>query len=297
MPWRRAIAFVAGIPVVAVITASYLAASSSDEPPKLSIETVDLSPDEISMRAPASVAAGIVEIELRNRGDTLHDAQLFRVDSDRTSADVVDVLEASDGSPKPRWLHPAGGVAPTSPGETVAVTQVLRPGTYYVADTQERVLASGGRLVNAAKRGIARIEVRGKAAAELPGTAATIVAKEYGFESDGIVAGVNRVTFRNAGRQFHQVVAFPIRAGISFAEGKLAVLGQRRDTGWAPVDVPHQRATTVLEGGGEQVTEMAFDEGRYLLLCFVSDRSGGGPQWTIGMTSELRVEAPPGGAS
>jgi hypothetical protein len=60
-------------------------------------------------------------------------------------------------------------------------------------------------------------------------------------------------------------------------------------TGWVPVDVPHQRATTVLEGGLAQVTELTFEPGRYVLLCFVSDRAGGAPQWAFGMSSRLDV--------
>jgi hypothetical protein len=289
MPWRRAIAF------VAVIAACYLVATSSDKPPKLSIETVDLGPEKVAMRAPARMPAGVVEIELRNRGDTLHDAQLFRVDGDRDSADILAVLEAADSSPKPRWLHPAGGVAPTRPGETATVTQVLQPGVYYVADTQERDVG-GAHLVNAAKDGIARLEVHGQTDDELPGAPASIVAREYGFDTVGVKAGANRVAFRNAGRQLHQVVAFPIDEDVPFGEGKLDVLAKRNDTGWVPVDVPHGRATTVLEGGREQVTEMTFDPGRYLLLCFVTDRAGGGPQWSIGMTGRLDVsDSPPSG--
>jgi hypothetical protein len=281
--------------VVAAIAALGMAtACGSDDESSSSaaivIETTDPSPDEVSVQAPETVPAGLVKIELRNAGDTLHDAQLFRVDGDQTANDVASVLEASDAEPWPRWLRAAGGVAPVAPDGRASVDQVLAPGKYYVADTQERADPSGARVTNAAKDGIAKIEVTGgDGDSALPSTPATITAREYGFDTTGIVAGRNRVTFRNAGREFHQVVAFPIPDDVSFKAGKEAVLGEQATTGWVPVDVPHDRATAVLEGRGEQVTELTFQEGRHLLLCFVSDRAGGGAQWTLGMASRLDV--------
>lgn len=265
---------------------------ASGETASIAIETSDPSPAEVSMRAPATVAAGRVRIELRNRGDMLHDAQLFRVDGDRTASEVSSALELSDADPWPRWLHPAGGVAPVPPGETATVDQVLAPGDYYLADTQERGEPSGARLTNASKKGIARIEVTGDGDGALPAAPAAITAREYRFDTSGIVAGANRVTFRNAGSEFHQAVAFPIPRGTSFEAGEQAILDRRARTGWVPVDVPHERATAVLEGGGELVAELTFRPGRHLLLCFVSDRAGGSAQWRIGMAAKLSVGAP-----
>lgn len=289
MSWRG-MALLASLAVAGAV-----AACGSDDGPspltRIEIETTDPSSDRVAMRAPKTAAAGPVEITLRNRGDMLHDAQLLRVDGDRSELEVAATLENADPDPKPGWIHPAGGVAPTKPGETASVRQVLEPGTYFVVDTQERETGSVGKTTNANKRGIAKIEVSGDGDGELPDTPATITAREYGYKTSGIVAGSNRVTFRNVGKQFHQVVAFPIPAGSSFRAGKRAVLDREFETGWVPVDAPNERATTVFAGGGEQVTELTFRPGRYVLLCFVSDRDGGSPQWTIGMASKLTVDA------
>lgn len=279
----------------AIVSAWAIAACGSDsdemaEPPtRVVIETRDVNADRVAMRAPKTIPAGPAVIQLRNRGDMLHDAQLLRVDGDRTAQDIVTLLEQGDPEPKPDWAHPAGGVAATEPGETASVRQVLEPGTYFVADTQERPTGSVGKLTNAGKHGVARIEVTGDGDGELPATPATITAREYGFKTSGIVAGKNRVTFRNTGRQFHQVVAFPIPAGTPFGAGSDAVLRREAMTGWVPIDVPNERATTALEGGGAQITELTFRPGRYLLLCFVSDRDGGSAQWTLGMEAKLNV--------
>ncbi|HEX2071760.1 MAG TPA: hypothetical protein VHF90_08965 [Thermoleophilaceae bacterium] len=286
---RRATAVLAGLATLCVAAAGCDSDGSPGGPARLVIETRDPSPERVAISAPQSVDAGAVAIELRNRGDMLHDAQLLRVDGERTAADVVGVLESSDSAAKPAWLHPAGGVAATSPAETATVVQVLQPGTYYVADTQERTVPGGARRTNATKQGIVRLEVEGDADDDLPDTPATITASEYGYETDGIVAGVNRVTFRNAGEELHQAVAFPIDDGLTYREGRRRALAREADTGWVPVDAPHERATAVLEGGDEQIAELVFKPGRYVLLCFVSGRSGGTAQWRLGMSAELEV--------
>ena len=90
------------------------------------------------------------------------------------------------------------------------------------------------------------------------------------------------------------MVAFRVADGVPFRVGARAVERRRRDTGWVPVDVPSERATTVLDGGGEQVTELTFAPGSYLLLCFVNDRAGGYPQWTYGMRGRLDVPSTTG---
>jgi hypothetical protein len=51
------------------------------------------------------------------------------------------------------------------------------------------------------------------------------------------------------------------------------------------VDVPHTRATTVLETDQAQVTELQLPRGRYLAVCFVSDREGGPPHFSQTITA------------
>jgi hypothetical protein len=289
---RRALAVVA-VAVVACATA----ACGDSQPGTLTIEVADHGPDRVSIQAPEQIEAGETEIELRNGGDMLHDAQLFRVEGRRRAADVASALESADAASKPRWLHPAGGVAATRPGETARATQILTPGVYYVADTQERVVPNGVHITNANKGGIARVETGGgeTASERLPPTPATILAREYDFEATGIVAGANRVTFRNLGREAHQVTAFRIAPGKSFKAERQRILEEEGDTGWVPVDAPHERATAAVEGGGELAADMTFRAGRYLLLCFVSDRAGGSQHWRLGMESKLTVPPRPGG--
>jgi hypothetical protein len=282
-----------GLAVLIAIAASLpLSACGNDGdtgPPKLAIEITDPTGEKAVMDAPESIGAGLVEIELENRGNTLHDAQLFRYEGERSAQDLIgELLSSLDVAPKPDWLSPVGGVARTSPGETVSVTQVLRPGNYFIADTQEK--PAGWPVSNASKGAISKLRVTGATDATLPPAPASIVAGDGGFRVKGIEAGTNRVRFENAGRELHQAVAFPIPEGIPFGEAKRRLIARKEELSWVPVFEPHGQATSVLDGGVAQITELELEPGRYALVCLVSDRSGGETHLTEGVATELNVE-------
>jgi len=266
---------------------------SGGGPTALVVETTDPNAKKVAMQAPASIEPGPVRMTLVNRGDTLHDAQLFKVDGGHDGADIVnEVLEAVDGSPKPRWMHPAGGVAPVPPGQSATTSQALEPGTYYIADTQER--PDGGRQTNGARGGIAKLEVSGEpTGGKLPKAQGIVTATEgKGFITRNLEVGRNRVLFRNGGRELHQAVALPIDPGAkSLVAGARAAIGRRSDTAWVPVDVEGSRATVALESGREQVTELTLERRPYVLVCFLSDRKGGIPHAFEGMASLLDLSS------
>lgn len=266
-------------------------AAASDSPAAVVVQTTDASTNKVVMRAPRSVDAGPVRMTLENRGDTLHDAQLFKVDGNHDGDDVVNfVLEAIDSSPKPGWMHPAGGVAPVRPGASATTTQTLDPGTYYIADTQER--DDGRRRTNGAKGGITKLEVTGDPGGRLPSTTATITATDTeGYRANGLRPGRNRVLFRNAGRELHQVVALPIKPGKPLDDGARDALARRSGTSWVPVDIEGSLATTALDAGREQVTELTFERKPYVLVCFLAKRKGGIPQAYEGMASVLDLSS------
>lgn len=264
--------------------------NDADQVATLVIDARDPQADVVELRAPETVPAGAVAIELRNLGDTTHDAQLFRVEGNRSEDDVAALLEQPDGSGLPDWLRLAGGVSPIRPGQSARVRQVLEPGTYVVADTQERPDPTAN-VTGAAKGGVATFQVTGDGGSELPPTSARIVARESGYRATGIRAGSNRLTFENAGREPHQVVILPLARGQSMEAGEPKPRGFEFDIGWVPVPFPADRATTVLEPGDALVTEFDLAPGRHVLLCFMAPRGGGPAQWARGMTSELEVPA------
>lgn len=245
---------------------------------ELRISATDPSEDETKVTATETVAAGVVEIELHNRGDMHHDAQLFRIDGNHTAEELVsEWIENIDGATHPKWLHLAGGVAPIGPGERRSVTQVLAPGRYVVADLQEREKGPGAKLTNAAKGGTAVFEVTGDGGGELPPTEGSITATDKRFDAEGLRAGKQELTFVNAGREPHHATLFLVPKGQTFEQAARELFGRKGSSGWPPMDVPANHATAVLEGGDSQVTTMRLEPGRYLVACFAADRAGGPP--------------------
>lgn len=232
-----------------------------------------------TIKVPGSVEAGLTEISFNNGGKQPHSVQLVRVDGDQTAAQVK---KATSGEAEgiPEWLHGAGGLGTVGPGQGATATVLLEPGTYYAQDD------------DAEKGGIAKFEVTGDAVdADLPSTEATVVADEYSFESSGLKAGKNLVTFDNAGGELHHLIATPFREGATFADvKKFAASDGQGASGPPPVDFEKSTATAVLDGGTKQVAELTFQKGKYAFLCFIPDRAGGPPHVAKGMIQEVTIK-------
>ena len=264
--------------------------AGSSKPAAFAITTSE-SGKKVTIDAPETIEAGLTEITLENAGKGSHDAQLVRVDGDQTAEQVLsEVLESGEGAPTPDWAHGAGGIGTTPGGQTGRATQVLEPGTYYLADTE----SSGGEgegTSNAKNGGIVKFEVTGDAAsAELPATDGSIVANEYSFEATGLKAGKNEITFDNTGKELHHTIAFPLNKGATLADAKKAFASEKPPSGPPPVDFEAGASTAVLDGGEKQTTELDLKKGKYVLLCFIADRAGGPPHVAKGMVSEATVE-------
>jgi len=262
-------------------------ASATSEPAAVVFETTEPSKRRVSIDAPASIDAGVVELSLKNSGKRTHDGQLVRVDGDQSAQDVIDkVIDSGEGAGIPDWAHGGGGVGVVAPGETVTVTEVLEPGTYYLLDTES---AGENGPLNARNGGVAKFEVTGDGGGELPATDATITADEYSFESSGIKAGKNRLTFENVGKELHHILALPVREGAKFSDVTKALTSEAPPKGPPPVDFEAFQGTAVIDGGEKQVTELDLEPGKYALVCFIADRAGGPPHAAKGMVSELDV--------
>jgi plastocyanin len=265
--------------------------SESSGATKVTITTTEPSKGKVEVEAPKTIPAGVVELTFENAGKGPHDAQLIRVEGDHSAKETMEKTIASgEGKPIPDWITDGGGVGSTKPGETVTVTQVLEPGTYYLFDT-ENSGGGGEGEPNAVNGGMAKIEVTGESGGgELPATDATITAQDYSFEGEGVKPGVNRVTFANEGEQLHHLIAVPIEPGVEFAEVEKLFRSEEEPKGPPPVDFENGVGTAVIDGGQEQVVDLEFQKGKYALVCFITDRKGGPPHVAMGMISELDVE-------
>lgn len=244
----------------------------------VTFEATEPSKGKVVFDGPQTVPAGLTEITLKNSGKGLHDAQIFRVEGDRTADEVLSkVIDPEGDAPLPDWIVGGGGVGGVAPGKSATVTEVLEPGTHYVLD--------------GAQGGIVKLEVTGESTtAQLPETEAKVAARDYGFEASGIEPGANRVKFENIGKQPHHVVAMPLVEGSTIADAKKFLTSKSEPQGPPPVDFEKGVSTAVIDGGQAQVAELDFQKGKYALVCFIVNRGGSPPHAVLGMVDEIDVQ-------
>jgi hypothetical protein len=263
--------------------------ADSAETTAVTFKTTETSDGKVKIDGPATVDAGVVELTLDNSGKGPHDAQVVRVEGDRSADDVISsTVDSEEGAPIPEWITDGGGVGTTKPGATATATQVLEPGTYYLLDSES---GQGSEQVNARRGGVAKFEVTGETAdTELPATDATITADEYSFVAEGVKPGSNKLLFENAGEQLHHIVAFPLAKGATIGDAEKLFKSNQEPKGPPPVDFENGVSTAVIDGGQEQVIDLDFKQGKYALVCFITNRQGGPPHVAMGMIEELDVQ-------
>jgi hypothetical protein len=272
---RRAVA----VATVAALATTGLAACGGDDD---DAQSLALSFDQGGqLQAPSSAETGLAEITLRNDSDEHADAQLIYVEGNHSAEEVVQGLGAAgNGKPFPDWFFAGGGTPTVPPGRVETVTQVLKPGTYYVFNTN----TSG----QPDPETIPAIKVTGEETEdELPDEAdAEVQAIDYGFEATGLTTGRNRILFANTGAQPHHIIASRIRGDATIEDVERAF---RSDAGPPPIVDRGTQTTAVVEGGESQLVNLDLKPGRYALYCFISDRQGGPPHAIKGMVDEVEV--------
>ncbi|HYG96384.1 MAG TPA: hypothetical protein VD741_04675, partial [Solirubrobacterales bacterium] len=155
------------------------------------------------------------------------------------------------------------------------------PGTYWIVDD------AGEQEPNYEAGGLSRLVVAGEPRSEVeaPSGGARVVASEYAFEAEGLRAGKGKIRFLNAGDEPHHLLAVPLLPGKTVEDVTEALKANEQP----PVKIEEETASTVIEGGEEQVMEVELAPGRYALLCFIADRAGGPPHAFQGMVGEATV--------
>lgn len=246
----------------------------AERPHKLVIEVEEPRKNRVRFSAPKQVKAGLVQITLSNFGKETHAAQLVRVEGAHKPKQVAKMVVATaDGPPPADWVSDGGGVGLTLPGNVGIVTQVLEPGTYYIADTEvggNYGLPGADTLVG----GLRKLEVTGDAGdAEVAPTAARITAKDGSFEIPELKAGVNRLTLENAGQKWHRVIAFQLVGKPDFKKVKELfssgiIFPPNEPSPLFPGPALH---SAMLAPGDRQRMDWPLAAGRYVFVCLMND--------------------------
>jgi hypothetical protein len=250
---------------------------SADNKPK----TLAVSIDQAGkVTAPTSTDGGVVTLRFTNNAQAPYALQMVRVTGNKTTADVLKIINSEGPVPIPSWLADGGGIGTVKPGATGSTTQELPAGRWILIPQSE-----GDRKV---KPQTPVLEVKGGDGGELPQASATISAFEYGFRANGLKAGSNTVEFSNDGKELHHVIATPLLPGRTLAQAQEFF---KTEKGRPPIDFENATETTVIDGGQKQVATMDLKAGKYVLVCFITDRAGGPPHAAKGMISEATVSS------
>ncbi len=257
----------------------------------LAITTSD-APKGFSMKAPATIEGGLVEIRFTNASKAPHEAQLIRIEGDHPRREILKLIADNGPQKIPEWVRLEGGVAGVKPGETKTATQNLVAGRYLITDSD----TGEGDGPNPSTRGaIADLTVTEGTAGDLPAAAGTITAGDdgkdrYRWKTTGLKAGTNEVLFKNDSKEgIHHLVAFPIKGSATLADVKKAFTQEGEPAGPPPLDFEKGIQTTALEGGRELVTSLTLVKGRYAFVCFINDRDKLKPHLEQGLLAEVDV--------
>ncbi len=84
------------------------------------------------------------------------------------------------------------------------------------------------------------------------------------------------------------VIALLLRPGKTIADVEQAFASDDQSAP-PPVDFEKALSTEVLDTGGSEYVHWDLAPGKYALLCFMSDRTGGAPHFMNGMLQELDI--------
>jgi hypothetical protein len=261
-------------------------ASGSGQPSVLSLSITETG-QTAKYTAPTSIAGGLVNLQLTNRGQAPHAAQLIRIDAPHTLPQAEQAL-GSNSNKTPAWIHFAGGLGRVPPGPPARAFVNLPPGQYIVADF-------GGP--GNGQPAIAQLTVTPGHTGSLPTTPTTVTAANpskdhYKWQISGpLKAGTQLVTFDSKGSTAQHLMAGALVTGNPSTATIIATLKKR--TGSPPpfVDPSTIFGSASLDGGSAQVTPLTLSKpGTYVLFCPLSDRDGGKQHFEEGMLTRITVK-------
>jgi len=236
---------------------------------------------DATLTGPGSLNAGAVALTFKNGSQMPVDLQLVGIDGDHSEQEVIDVFNSEDGG-VPEWMSGEGGIGTVAPGQTGTATVLLSSGKFYA-------FASSNGDEDSPPPASSTFEVTGSSKGSLPKADATITAKEYSFDTKGLKAGVNTVKFENDGEQLHHVIAAPMADGATIDDVKEFVASEEEPQGEPPLDFEAAVSTAVIDKDRAMVTTLDLPAGKYVFMCFMTDRAGGAPHAMSGMVQEINI--------
>ena len=233
---------------------------------------------------PDRIPAGLVTMQVVNKGQDMHQIQVLRLPEGKTSEDFRAAISADAGR-LPEWVKFVGGPNAVRPGGASTATMNLAEGRYLlicIIPNQQGVphVALGMQKALTVKGGK-------PSTVSDPKARVTITQEDFRFVLSGpIKPGTHMVRVANHGSQPHEVVLVKLAPGASAREfGEAVEPGASGPPPGMPVG-----GVVGIEKGEQAFFTADFAPGRYGLICFFPDPVTGKPHYAQGMTSEFDVK-------
>jgi uncharacterized cupredoxin-like copper-binding protein len=243
---------------------------------------ITVTASDYKLDLPAVIPAGVVTLQLVNRGTEMHHAQVVRFDQGKTFADLKQAMQHP--GPPPAWLHFIGGPNGAEPGGEATGSMALAPGQYAVLC----LIPGLDGVPHFAKGMMQPFEVAGGAAvATLPATADTVVLSDYTFAPNRpLTAGRHTILVKNAGPQAHELVMLRLAPGKTVQDfATWATTGGMK----GPPPAGLAGGVAVLDPGGSGTYTTDLTPGEYGFICFVPDAKDGKEHLMHGMMTQITV--------
>jgi len=260
-----------------------LADAPAAAPAATTPEVLTVTASDYKFEAPDQIPAGLVTIQLVNKGPSPHHVQLLRLGEGKTLADFQAAMQKGQ---MPTWAMPAGGPNPSAVGATSEVRMPLEAGDYvmvcFIPDT-----AGVPHVAHGMFRPLRVTPAEVAASASAADTAADVqmTLVDYDFKLSGpISAGHHVVRVTNAAKQPHEFVFVqlePHKTPLDFARW-----GEHQ-VGPAPGTM-HGGISAIMPGTVAYVP-VDLPAGDYALLCFIPDAKDGKAHYIHGMAKRIKV--------
>ncbi len=231
---------------------------------------------------PDRIPAGMTTVEIVNRGQDLHHAQIVKLAPGKTAADFHAAMKAHPMR-FPGWVSALGGPNAVAPGGQAASMMRLDAGRYLmlclIPDKHGVPHVALGM-----EKELTVTPVRTVALAE-PSPDVTITQHDFRFDlPNPITAGSRTIRVVNEGGQTHEVVLVKLNPGVSVGEFLVAIApGAAGPPPGRPVG-----GIVGLDRGTHGFFKADFEPGEYGLICFFED-DGKVPHFAKGMAMQFTV--------